>query len=75
MSGTPVSAAKRLQFNLEVVPIPEVEIMKDLQAMVLPMFWIEEGAHLNQTFVAQLKNTLFLYVGKILSIFRTKNNL
>lgn len=60
MSGTPLSAAKRLQFNLEVVPIPEVPIMQDLQPMLYPLFWIEESANLNKTFVNMLKNKLFL---------------
>lgn len=31
MTGSPLSAAKRLMFSLEVKGIPEVEIMKDLQ--------------------------------------------
>lgn len=51
MSGTPVSAAKRLQFNIDIVPIPEVESMKSMPNVVLPMFWVEESAKLNQTYV------------------------
>lgn len=51
MSGTPVSAAKRLQFNIDIVPIPEVESMKNMPNVVLPMFWVEESAKLNQTYV------------------------
>lgn len=62
MTGTPLSAAKRLQFNLDVVPIPEVEIMKGLREMVFPIFWIEEGAHLSRDFTDPMKNKLFLYV-------------
>lgn len=62
MTGTPVSASKRLQFNLGVVPIPEVEIMKGLREMVFPLFWIEEGVHLDKAFTNQIKNKLFLYV-------------
>lgn len=60
MSGTPVSAAKRLQFNLEVVPVEEVEILKDVQEMLYPLFWVEEGASLNDTFAAIIRNSLIL---------------
>lgn len=60
MTGSPLSAAKRLQFNLEVVPIPEIAQMANLQEMFLPLFWIEEAAHLNRTFTDQMKNSLFL---------------
>lgn len=60
MTGTPVSAAKRLQFNLDVVPIPEIAWMKDMRQMVFPLFWIEEGAHLDRSFTNKLKNSLFL---------------
>lgn len=60
MTGTPVSAAKRLQFNLEVVPVPEVPIMQNVRPMLYPLFWVEEGANLNATFVRMLKNQLFL---------------
>lgn len=62
MTGTPLSAAKRLQFNLQVRPIPEVDIMKDLREMIFPIFWIEEGAHLDKKFTNKIKNTLFLWV-------------
>lgn len=60
MTGSPLSAAKRLQFNLEVVPIPEIEQMAHLPEMLLPLFWIEEGAHLNRTMTDPIKNSLFL---------------
>lgn len=60
MSGTPMSAAKRLQFNLEVVPIDEVPIMQEMREMLYPMFWVEEGASLNKTYVNMIKNTLIL---------------
>lgn len=60
MSGTPLSAAKRLQFNLEVVPIEQVPIMQNVQPMLYPLFWVEESANLNKTYVDMLKNSLFL---------------
>nr|AOT85638.1 sensory neuron membrane protein 1E [Mayetiola destructor] len=62
LSGTPMSAAKRLQFNLEVVPIEEVPIMQEMREMLYPMFWVEEGANLNKTYVNMIKNTLILAV-------------
>lgn len=46
-----MSAAKRLQFNLDVVPIPEVKSMSSMPHVVLPLFWVEESANLNKTYV------------------------
>lgn len=60
ITGSPVNAAKRLQFNLEVVPVKEVDCMKNLPEMVLPLFWVEESAALNKTYVNILKYQLFL---------------
>lgn len=60
MTGTPMSAAKRLQFNLEVVPIEGVPFMENARPMMYPLFWVEEGASLNKTFVNMIKNKLFL---------------
>lgn len=60
MTGTPLSAAKRLQFNLEVKPIPDIDIMANFREMLFPLFWIEEGANLDKKFTNKIKNTLFL---------------
>nr|QGW45470.1 sensory neuron membrane protein 1d [Bradysia odoriphaga] len=60
ITGSPVNAAKRLQFNLDIVPVPEVECMKKLPEVVMPLFWVEESASLNKTYVNILKYRLFL---------------
>lgn len=60
MTGTPLMAAKRLQFNMEVKPLPDVEIMKSMPEVIFPMFWIEEGVSLGKDITNQLKYTLFL---------------
>lgn len=53
-------AAKRLQFNLEVVPIEEIPYMSELREMYYPLFWVEESAALNKTFVRPIKYTVRL---------------
>lgn len=62
MTGSPLSAAKRLQFNLEVKPIPQVELMKNMPDILFPLFWIEEGVNLGREFTDKMKNSLFLWV-------------
>ncbi|XP_053671092.1 sensory neuron membrane protein 1 [Anopheles nili] len=59
-TGSPVSAAKRLQFSMEFAPIRDHEVFGQLREVILPMFWVEEGASLNKTWTNQLKYQLFL---------------
>lgn len=62
LTGTALSAAKRMQFNLEVKPIPQVEMMKNMPNVVLPLFWVEESIYLDKDMTDNLKNSMFLYV-------------
>lgn len=62
MTGSPLSAAKRLQFSLQVKPIPEVEFMKNLPDVAIPLFWVEEGVSLGREFTDKMKNSIFLLV-------------
>lgn len=62
-----MTAAKRAQINFEVVPIPEIEPLKNLRAMMFPMIWIEESISLNKTFTF-LFLMLYMYVANIFFI-------
>lgn len=55
-----MKAAKRLQFNLDIVPIEKVPYMSKLREMYYPMFWIEESVAMDQSYVDQVKNSVIL---------------
>lgn len=59
-TGTLFSGARRLQFNLEFVPIEEISYMADVREMYYPMFWVEESSALNATYVNQVEKTVTL---------------
>lgn len=42
MTGTPLEAKKRLQFNLPIQPQSKIDLMKNLPVALHPMFWVEE---------------------------------
>ncbi|RZC31976.1 sensory neuron membrane protein 1-like, partial [Asbolus verrucosus] len=56
MTGGPVAARKRLQFSMPIEPNPKVQIFNNLPTTVLPLFWVEEGVALNNTFTGPLKS-------------------
>lgn len=55
MTGIAVSAAKRLQFSIEMKPIPEVEIMKNMPDIYFPLFWMQESLSLTKKDTDKLK--------------------
>lgn len=50
ITSSPLSAAKRLQFNIEVEPVPTFELMAKLPRVIIPLMWVEESCHLNKTY-------------------------
>uniref|UniRef100_A0A1B0GLB2 Sensory neuron membrane protein 1 n=2 Tax=Lutzomyia longipalpis TaxID=7200 RepID=A0A1B0GLB2_LUTLO len=59
-SGSPLAAAKRMQFNIQMMPIPEIEFMSRMDEYIHPLFWVEESVYLNKTFTNQVKYGLML---------------
>lgn len=53
-------AAGRFQINIDVVPIEDIEILKNVQPMFLPVLWAEEGVVLPKKFSNMLKYQLVL---------------
>ncbi|KAL3265255.1 hypothetical protein HHI36_009469 [Cryptolaemus montrouzieri] len=56
MTGGPVSARKRLQFNMPIEPNSKVTLFNDLPNAIHPIFWVEEGVSLNNTFTKPIKD-------------------
>ncbi|KAJ3631491.1 hypothetical protein MTP99_012614 [Tenebrio molitor] len=56
ITGGPVAAAKRLQFSMPLEPNEKVPIFNKLPSTVLPLFWVEEGVALNNTFTGPIKD-------------------
>ncbi|XP_041981606.1 sensory neuron membrane protein 1-like [Aricia agestis] len=60
ISGTPMVAKQRVQFNVVLLKTDKIEQCKELPNTLAPLFWIEEGLALNKTFVNMLKYQLFI---------------
>ncbi|XP_068144124.1 sensory neuron membrane protein 1-like [Drosophila tropicalis] len=60
ISGTVLAVHNRLQFSLQVDPVPQVAVMSKLRTHVMPLFWIEESLELNESFAKSLYKKIFL---------------
>nr|CAD7197008.1 unnamed protein product [Timema douglasi] len=59
MTGTPLGARRRLQFNIFLHKVDKIDLMKEVPSALLPIFWINEGLELGDKFVNDLNNNLF----------------
>lgn len=55
MTGTPIKAYKKIQFNVQVGPIPKLRLMKSFPEALFPIFWIEDGLELGDILIKPLK--------------------
>nr|AII01130.1 SNMP [Dendrolimus houi] len=59
ISGTPLVAKQRIQFNMQLYKTEKIPICKNLPHTIVPLFWIDEGLALNKTFIKMMKRQLF----------------
>lgn len=55
MTGTPIRAYKKIQFNVLVGPIPKIKLMKSFPEVLFPIFYIEDGLELGEVLIKPLK--------------------
>ncbi|EZA62031.1 Sensory neuron membrane protein [Ooceraea biroi] len=55
MTGTPIRAYKKIQFNVLVGPVPKLKLMDSFPEALFPIFWIEDGLELGNILIKPLK--------------------
>ncbi|XP_060531540.1 uncharacterized protein LOC132705124 [Cylas formicarius] len=55
-TGSPVYAKKRLMFSMPLEPNPKVDLFTNFTETIFPLFWVEEGVELNNTYTKPLKD-------------------
>uniref|UniRef100_A0AAR5PFZ6 Uncharacterized protein n=1 Tax=Dendroctonus ponderosae TaxID=77166 RepID=A0AAR5PFZ6_DENPD len=59
MTGTPLFAAKRMQFNLDLKPTNKIPLFSHLPTALFPMFWLAESVDLDGYLLKKVQ-TVFL---------------
>lgn len=60
ITSTPLSAAKRLQFALDVEPVPKYNLLSQLPNVIVPMMWVEESANLSTSYTNVFRYGLYM---------------
>ncbi|XP_014488833.1 PREDICTED: sensory neuron membrane protein 1-like [Dinoponera quadriceps] len=55
MTGTPLRAYKKIQFNVMIEPVAKFKLMKTFPEALFPIFWIEDGLELGPILMKPLK--------------------
>ncbi|CAB0034284.1 unnamed protein product [Trichogramma brassicae] len=67
ITGTPLNARKRLQYNMMVHKVDKLRLMHNFSEALLPLFWVEEGVVLPEDLMSKIKmSLLFLTVSAYL---------
>nr|WJJ63367.1 sensory neuron membrane protein 1b [Pachyrhinus yasumatsui] len=60
MTGCPLKAAKRMQFNFDLQANKKVPLFANLPSALFPLLWIEEGADLEGPILKKLQRSFLL---------------
>ncbi|XP_045479908.1 sensory neuron membrane protein 1-like isoform X2 [Harmonia axyridis] len=58
--GTPVKAAKRIQFNFQIKPNPKVAVMNNVPEVLHPFLWLEESVELEGALLKKVQMVFIL---------------
>lgn len=59
-TGYPVRAAKRVQLNMFIKKVNQIDVTQKLPTVLLPILWIDEGIELNDELQKMIKNRLLI---------------
>ncbi|XP_032687350.1 sensory neuron membrane protein 1-like [Odontomachus brunneus] len=55
MTGTPLKAFKKIEFNVMIGPISKLKLMKSFPEALFPIFWVDDGIELGPILMKPLK--------------------
>lgn len=59
LSGFPLYAAQRIQFNMFLRPIEGMESLANVSRALMPLFWVEESLLIGDQYIEMMKSQLF----------------
>ncbi|XP_014231879.1 sensory neuron membrane protein 1-like [Trichogramma pretiosum] len=70
LSGAPVQACTRAQFNMFIMPVPKFKLMKKFPDALLPLFWFDEQIVLPDFLLKEIRGGAVMYkMGKMFGKF------
>ncbi|XP_024937885.1 sensory neuron membrane protein 2 [Cephus cinctus] len=58
-TGMPLRGSKRVQFNIFLRTVNRIALTANLNTVLMPIFWIDEGMELNDELIEELQTSLF----------------
>ncbi|KAG5684952.1 hypothetical protein PVAND_014159 [Polypedilum vanderplanki] len=69
ITGTPVSVKNRIMFSMQIEKVEEFDLMKNMEPVILPFFWIEESLDLDKKLTNVMRFGLYL-TSTIMSVIK-----
>ncbi|KAF4528634.1 hypothetical protein B566_EDAN012782 [Ephemera danica] len=58
-TGVPLRGAKRIQFNMMVKPVRNIQITNNLPEALIPLLWVDEGVELDEENANLLRSSVY----------------